>query len=93
MNTFMRHTKGITLVDIKLYLGLMLIVLALALSACSQKSSQDKVTVSGDTLSAPLPSALLAVDETNLVVGVVVDGGTPQTCANLSVNQGADLLM
>ena len=88
MNNHMNHAKGVTLKDIKSLLALTLIMLALALSACSQKSSQNEVSVSGDTLSAPLPSALLAVDETNLVVGVVVDSGSPKTCADLSVNQG-----
>ena len=57
------------------------------LSACGQKSNQNEVSVSNDTRSTPLPSALLAVDKTNLIVDVVVDGGMPQTCANLSVNQ------
>ena len=89
MNSSMRHIKGITRRNITLRLAFMLIVLMLTLSACSQKSSQNEVSVSDDTLSAPLPSALLAVDATNLVVGVVVDGGLPQTCAGLSVNQGA----
>ena len=87
MNNYMRHTKSITFEDIKSLLALTLIVLALTLSACSQEPNQNEVSVSGDTLSAPLPSALLTVDETNLVVAVVVDGGMPQTCANLSVDQ------
>lgn len=84
----MVHTKRIGFEDIKLLLALTLIMLVLMLSACGQKSSQNEISVSGDTLSAPLPSALLAVDETNLVVEVVVDGGASQTCANLLVDQG-----
>ena len=87
MNSSMRHTKGTTRRNITLRLAFMLMVLVLTLSACSQKSSQDEVLVSGDTLSAPLPSALLAFNETNLVVEVVVDFGAPQTCSNLSVDQ------
>lgn len=88
MNIYMRYTRRVTFENIKSLLVLSLIVLALTLSACSQKPSQDKVLVSSDTLSAPLPKALLAIDGTNLVVEVVVDGGPPQTCANLSVDQG-----
>ena len=86
----MQRTKGITLVTIKLHLALMAIMLALILSGCSQTSSQDEISVSNDAMSAPLPAALraLALDETNLVVKVVVDGGTPQDCTNLSVDQG-----
>ncbi len=66
----MQHTKGIILVDIKadikLRFALMLIVLTMALSGCSQKPNQDEGSVSKDTLSAPLPSTLraLAVDAT-----------------------------
>jgi uncharacterized lipoprotein NlpE involved in copper resistance len=86
----MRDTKGISFVDIKLHLALMTIVLALTLSGCNENSNQDEVTASSDTLSAPLPNALntLVIDETNLVVEVSVDGGVPQACTNLTVNQG-----
>ena len=90
MNNPMRHINGIRCGDIKLRLiSTLLMVLVLALSACSQKSSQNEVSISDGTLSAPLPSALLTIDANNLVVGVVVDGGAPKTCAGLSVNQGA----
>ena len=78
MNNPMPHTKSITFEDIKSLLTLTLIVLALTLSACSQESSQNEVLVSGDTLSAPLPKALLAVDQNNLVVAVVVTNLHPE---------------
>ena len=85
----MQHTKRIPLVDLKLRLALMLIVLAMTLSGCSQKSNPDEGSVSKDTLSAPLPNTLtaLAVDTTTLVVEIIVDGGTPRACTNLSVDQ------
>ena len=86
MNNPIRLTKGITRV---LHLAFMLMVLALTLSACSQKSNPNEISVSDGTLSAPLPSALLTIDATNLVVGVVVDGGATQTCGGLSVDSGA----
>ena len=65
------------------------LLITLILQACSNGSNQDDGTVSKDKFSAPLPSAVsaLAVDETNLVVGVVVDGGDPQACTNLTVDQ------
>ena len=88
MRHTMRYTKGITRRNITLRLAFMLMVLVLTLSACSQKSSQNEVSVSDGTLSAPIPSALLA-DANNLVVEVVVDGRPPQPCAGLSVNLGA----
>jgi hypothetical protein len=89
MNKPVRHTKGITLADIKFYLALLLTVLALTLSGCSQSSNRDAGSVSNDTLSAPLPIALraLALDKTNLVVEVVDGSGAPQACTNLSVDQ------
>jgi hypothetical protein len=74
----------------KLHLTFMAVMLAVALSGCSQTANQDEVSVSNDAMSAPLPDVLvaLAVDETNLVVEVIVDGGTPQACTNLSVVAG-----
>jgi len=93
MNNSMRLTKRTTLkialVDIKSYLVLMAIVLVLTLSGCSQKSNEG--SVSNDTLSAPLPDTLLkalAIDETNLEVGVALDGGAVQACTALSIDQG-----
>lgn len=85
----MRSNKRTTSVAIKSHLVLMAILLALTLSACSQQSSHDQVSVSNDSMSAPLPYALkaLALDEINLVVEVIVDGGSPQACSNLSVDQ------
>ena len=88
MNNLMRNTNRVTFNKLKLLLTLTLIVMALALTACGQQSGQNDIVVSGDTFSAPLPRALLTVDATNLLVGVVVDGGSPQSCANLSVDQG-----
>ena len=95
MNSSMRHTmrstKGTTRRNITLRLAFMLVVLVLTLSACSQKSSQNEISVSNDSLSAPLPEMPtgLVLDNTNLVVGVVVDGGAPQICTGLAVDQGA----
>ncbi|NOX42115.1 MAG: hypothetical protein GXP19_00020, partial [Gammaproteobacteria bacterium] len=91
MSNSLRFTKRIAFVDIKLYLALMFIVPALTLSGCSQKSNQNEGSISNDTLSVPLPSALkaLALDATNLVVEVAVDGGTPQACTNLTVDPAA----
>ncbi|MFV2055229.1 MAG: hypothetical protein ACC707_02135 [Thiohalomonadales bacterium] len=89
MNNSIKHTKGLPW-SIKLVFILSLIVLALTLSACNRESQQqDKGSISKDTLSAPLPEALLALvlNETNLVVEVVVDGGAPQICNNLKVDQ------
>lgn len=82
----MRSNKRTTFVAIKSHLVIMAILLVLTLSACSQQSSQDEA--SNDTFSAHLPKALkvLDLDETNLVVEVVVDGGARQACTDLVVD-------
>jgi len=81
--------KEMTFANIKLRLTLLLILLVLVLSACSQKSNQG--TVSNEALSAPLPEALLKAtvvfDATNLLVELQVDGGEPQACTDLGVDQ------
>lgn len=85
----MRQSKGFVIFDIKIYLTLLLTVLALGLSGCGQESGQDEA--SNDTFSARLPIELraLALDKDSLLVQVVVDGGAPQTCTGLTVNTGA----
>jgi len=86
----MRRTKEICCVVTRLHLvASMTIILALILSGCDQTASRDKISVSKDAVSAPLPNVLmaLALDETNLVVEVIVNGAAPRTCINLSVNQ------
>ena len=65
-----------------------LCVVVLLLGACSQKPAQNSISLSGDTLSAPLPSALLTIDETNLIVNVI-DGGNTIPCGGLTVDQVA----
>ena len=81
----MRRTQGITIVAKKLHLALMAIVLALILTGCGQESDQDEVSLSDDTLTAPLPIALKLTPTQTLVVKVI-DGGTTIPCTNLSVN-------
>jgi len=63
-----------------------MLVLILAVSACSQKTDNNKMSVSGDRLSAPLPAALLTVDASNLLVDIY-DGGKSIPCTGLTVNQ------
>lgn len=75
-----------SIMNIKALFILTHITAILILTACNQQSSNN-LTVSDDTISAPLPSALLTVDETTLIVELVVDNGSPQTCANLTVDQ------
>ena len=87
----MRQNKGINILTIKKYLISLFTVVVLFLGGCSDESS-DGPSVSNNTMSAPLPKELLKVlnlDENNLLVQVVVDGGTPKTCGNLTVNTGA----
>ncbi len=81
----MRRTHGITIVAKKLHLALTAIVLALILTGCGQNSDQDEVSLSDDTLTAPLPSALRLTPTQTLVVEVI-DGGTTIPCTNLSVD-------
>ena len=81
----MRRTQGITIVAKKLHLALMTIVLALILTGCGQKSDQDEVSFSDDTLAAPLPAALKLTATQTLVVEVI-DGGKTIPCTNLSVD-------
>jgi len=86
----MRHAKGICCVSTRLHLvALMTILLMLTLSGCSQTTRQDKISVSNDAISAPLPNALMALtlDETSLIVEVIVDNAAPRTCTNLSIDQ------
>jgi hypothetical protein len=89
MNNPVRHSRKITRV---LHLVFILIVLVLPLIACSSRSDQDKIVVSGDQLTAPLPVGLVQIDQNNLIVKVVIFAdGVPQepslACDNLSVNQ------
>ncbi len=62
---------------IKLRQSLVLMLFGFMLAACSQNSDPQKGVISDDQLSAPLPSviAALALDKTNLIVDVAVDGG------------------
>lgn len=79
------HTKRIART---LQLVLLQLVLAFALSACSQSSDKDnKVVVTKDKLSAPLPAAIVAIDTDNLEVAVRLNDQTPQACNNLLVDQ------
>ncbi len=63
---------------IKLRQYLVLMLFGFMLTACSQSPDPQRGVISGNKLSAPLPNAIaaLALDETNLIVDVVVDGGT-----------------
>lgn len=85
----MRETKGFVILEIKIFFTLLITVLALTLNGCGQESSQNQS--SNDTFSAPLPKELkaLSLDKDTLLVQVVVDGGTPQTCTGLTVDTGA----
>jgi len=67
---------------------LITVLLMVVINGCGQNDSQGKVTVTKDALSAPLPGLLvgLALDETNLIVEVIIDGGVSQSCRNLSVD-------
>lgn len=87
----MRQTKGFGILEIKIYITLLLTVLTMGLSGCGGSSSQD--SASQVTFFAPLPIELnaLALDNTSLLVQVVVDGGAPQTCTGLTVNTGAGI--
>jgi len=81
----MRSTQGITIVAKKLHLALMTIVLALILTGCGQRSDQDEVSFSDNTLAAPLPAAL-KLTATQILVVEVIDGGNTIPCTNLSVD-------
>ncbi len=94
MNAPKCHAEVITPVYSTVYstytrirLGLILVLLMLTLSACSQKSN-NQGSVSDSTLSAAVPDTLMAVifDASNLVVELVVDGGEPQACTGLTVD-------
>jgi len=88
----MRRTKGICCVSTRLHLVALMAIL-LMLSGCSQTTRQDKISVSNDAISAPLPNALMALtlDETSLIVEVIVDNAAPRTCTNLSIEQTNDI--
>lgn len=82
----MQQNKGIHIITIRKYLILLFTMLMLSVGGCSDESSDGS---SVNTMSAPLPKALLKVlnlDASNLLVQVVVDGGAPVTCGNLSVD-------
>lgn len=81
----MQYTKGFIFLDMKLYLTTLLSVFMLVLGGCSSdESGPEEVS----TFSAPLPKEfkVLNLDETNLVVQVIVDGGTPRDCTGLTVD-------
>jgi len=86
MNNSLPHDVGDTVVNKKLGILIMLVVLVWILSACSEEPHQDEGSFSKDTLSVSLPDALaaLALNETTLVVEVLVDAETPQDCDNLN---------
>ena len=67
-----------------------LLLFSLILTACSQGADPQQGVISDDKLNAPLPKAIsaLSVDETNLIVEVVVNGDTdnPMRIGNLVVD-------
>ena len=73
---------------IKLRQYLVLMLFGFMLAACSQSPDPQKGSISGDQLSAPLPNviAALVLDETNLIVDVVVDGGKTLRVEDLVVD-------
>lgn len=87
----MKHTNGKSAVNLSIRLSLAVFICVLTFAGCSEDSGNNHGTVTKDSFSASLPDGIstLAVDETTLVISVVVDGGNPQACANLSVNTGA----
>jgi len=76
--------KKITWLKLRQYLALMLFSVILA--GCNQDS--DSQEASSNQLSSPLPALIgvLALDETNLIVDVVVDGGTTMRVGGLVVD-------
>jgi len=71
----------------KTTLILLFISLSLVLSGCSQNSNpKNEINISDGNLSAPLPSALVVVDASTLVVELK-EGDKIHACNNLSVDQ------
>ncbi len=88
-----RNTIGIFTISLKYFLCLIIVFIMFMANGCSQNNNFNKNgTVSQDTLSAPIPGLLtaLVLEETNLVVEVIVNSGTPQTCLNLKVDTSAN---
>lgn len=68
---------------------LFFISFSLVLSGCSQNSNpKNEINISDGSLSAPLPSALVVVDASTLIVELK-EGDKIHTCNNLSVDQGS----
>lgn len=73
----------------KTTLILLFISFSLVLSGCSQNSNpKNEINISDGSLSAPLPSALVVVDASTLIVELK-EGDKIHTCNNLSVDQGS----
>jgi len=85
---YIRYRKEINFSTIKKYLLSLFTIFVLLLGGCSSDGDDDpadsKINISGTMSNALID--LLNLDQTNILVEVIVNGGTPRACGNLSVN-------